>query len=641
MALLGMVVAACGHGAFASTFKWIEPNPVELSMKEYPKAPGAPAIILSYEEEDDATSAEVLVHVRVKVLTDGGLSAANVEMPERNTPFDEQAYGRTIHPDGSVVPFTGKPYEKFDGGTATSKVMALPGVTVGSILEYGYHLPSLNTIYTSLDGLYAPRWEVQQNYFVVAGHFRMDTPDIPSGTLRWVSNLPAGAEIKQTKKRVELNVADVAGLPDEEFSPPANTVSYRVRFFYWSRDRDKFWGETGSEMDDEWLLFYQPSKVLSQSVSQILTPTDTDEQKLRKLYDAVMKLENTDLTRERSVKEDKKLGLKEAEKAEDVWLRKRGDSDQLALLFVALARAAGFQSYPMAVTSRDTNTFSQDVLSRNQFDSILAVVVFKGNPAFLDPGTRGCPFGHLAWWHSGAVGMSIEGKKLVFLQTPSEQAGGSLTRRVADLLLDADMNLTGTVQVTYKDCAGLKLRRQFLREDKPAVEVALQKEMQDTVPAGVQLKLASLTGLEDFNAPLIVTFDATGTIGTKAGKRMLIPTQFFAGSAKPSLTAAKRTLPVSFPQAFMMQDVLRITLPKTLAVEKLPEPKTLSLAKESSYAAKTAVINANANGPVVVQRTFMLGRLNYKPNEYEALRAYYGQIASSDQEEMVLHTVTP
>ena len=49
-------------------------------------------------------------------------------------------------------------------------------------------------------------------------------------------------------------------------------------------------------------------------------------------------VENTDYTRQHSATEDKSQGLGEVKNTDDVWNRKRGTGDQLADLFIAMAR---------------------------------------------------------------------------------------------------------------------------------------------------------------------------------------------------------------------------------------------------------------------------------------------------------------
>ncbi len=60
---LGVVAALSGvatGAAWASLPKWTEPTAPELSMKSEPKAPGAPAVVLSFDETDDGESGEIV-----------------------------------------------------------------------------------------------------------------------------------------------------------------------------------------------------------------------------------------------------------------------------------------------------------------------------------------------------------------------------------------------------------------------------------------------------------------------------------------------------------------------------------------------------------------------------------------------------
>ena len=75
----------------------------------------------------------------------------------------------------------------------------------------------------------------------------------------------------------------------------------------------------------------------------MVAASDTPEHKLHKIYAAIMELENTDYTHEHSAAEEKSQDLKEVQNTDDVLSRKRGSSDQLTELFVAMARTAGMK----------------------------------------------------------------------------------------------------------------------------------------------------------------------------------------------------------------------------------------------------------------------------------------------------------
>ncbi len=120
--------------------QWTAPTPEELSMTSIPEVPGAPAVYLWKEELADDGLHMQSFYVRLKVLTEGGKEYANVELPylsgDAGRSIDTIA-GRTIHSDGTIIPFTGKPYEKvvekMQGYKVKVKIFTLPSVEVGSI----------------------------------------------------------------------------------------------------------------------------------------------------------------------------------------------------------------------------------------------------------------------------------------------------------------------------------------------------------------------------------------------------------------------------------------------------------------------------------------------------------------------------
>ena len=131
-----------------------------------------------------------------------------------------------------------------------------------------------------------------------------------------------------------------------------------------------------------------------------------------------MQLDNTDFSREKSEAERKKEKLKDVKNAEDVWNQKSGSPDDLALLYVALARAAGLQAYPMQVVNRDRAIFDPDYLTTYQLDDYIAIVNIGGKDVFLDPGQKMCPFGLLHWKHAFAAGLRLSDKGAAMAETP-------------------------------------------------------------------------------------------------------------------------------------------------------------------------------------------------------------------------------
>ena len=99
--------------------QWTAPTPEELSMTSQPQVPGAAAVYLYREETTDDKLHMFSIYNRLKVLTERGKEYGNVELQYAHVSDGggftvEDIQGRTIHPDGTIIPFTGKPYEKLD-----------------------------------------------------------------------------------------------------------------------------------------------------------------------------------------------------------------------------------------------------------------------------------------------------------------------------------------------------------------------------------------------------------------------------------------------------------------------------------------------------------------------------------------------
>ena len=123
---------------------WQPIDPADLALKDNPKAPGADAMILYRDSMVEArTSPPTSSIIRIKIFTQAGAKRADVEIPFVKG-FDDirDIRARTIRPDGTVVNFGGKPFEKtvvkVSGLKYLAKTFTLPDVQPGCLIEYKY-----------------------------------------------------------------------------------------------------------------------------------------------------------------------------------------------------------------------------------------------------------------------------------------------------------------------------------------------------------------------------------------------------------------------------------------------------------------------------------------------------------------------
>lgn len=654
VSLIALLVLA---SPFARADKWMTPTPEELSMTSQPEVPGAAAVYLYREQITEDKLHMMQVYERIKVLTESGKKYANVELGYSSS-FDNgsisigEIEGRTIHPDGTIIPFTGKPYsklvEKTRGAKYMAKVFTLPDVEVGSIIEYRYN--------QRLDDnrFMAPSWYIQSELYTRKAHYLWRPTSEPlitndghnnlTNAIAWSPILPEGMELKHTtlppvnsftpgQQIFELNVHDVRPVPDEDFMPPIASLSYRVHFYYTPYiNGAEFWktqGKYWSKMHDK---FVGPGPGVEAAVRTLTLPTDTQDQKLRKLYAAVMQLENTDFTREHTNAEEKAENSKPIRSTDDVWERKRGSSDQLSDLFVAMARAAGMKAYVAAVTNRDRSIFLPSYLSLAQLDDDLAIVTVDGKEVYFDAGSRFCPYGHLAWKHSFASGLRQTDNGTTFAQAPGDDYTASRVQRVANLKMDEHGVATGTVSMVYMGAPALYWRQQSLRGDATSLEHDLRTSVEKMLPQGMDVKVMSIEKLADYEQPLHVTFTVQGEIASSTGKRLIIPADLFEVNAKPSFPHEKREIPVYFDYASVSQDAVRVIFPASLKIESIPPSDKFMLHSLAGYDISTA----SAPTSVTVRRNYSLGTIIFLAKDYPDLRSFYSKMETDNQGSVVL-----
>jgi hypothetical protein len=620
------------------------PSKEELEMTSDSKAPGADAVYLYREEKTDDNLHYHSYYVRLKVLTEKGKELATVRTPYERRNFKvTDIQGRTIHRDGTVIPLTTKPSDLTDVKTkdfqVNTMVFTLPNVEVGSILEYRLQIRYEDNTVSS------PTWQIQQAYFVHKAHYQFepsrnldsitDSRGNLANNLMYALILSDGTKMKHdVSGRFSLDVDDIPPIPKDDWMPPLNTINWRAEFYYSGYPTGaEFWRNEGKRWTKETDRFADPGKSLKNAVAELVDASDSDEQKARKIYTAVMKLDNTDFTREKSSAERKSEKLKAIRNAEDVWLQKSGTSDDLALLYVALARAAGLHVYPVQVVNRDRAIFDPNYLTLSQLDDYIVDVVLNGKDVYLDPGQKMCPFGLLHWKHSFASGLRLTDAGPVAATTPMGSYTTTAFERVADLNIDDAGNLKGTARFILTGQEALYWRQLSVRNDESEVKKQFDEAIRAYMPDGVQADFNHFIALSDYNSNLVAMVDVSGNLGTATGKRFFLPGLFFEAHARhPFVAQDKRTTLVDVHYPKLESDQVTYHLPTGFAVETAPQVADIAWPSHAVFKVKTSV----SGNDVTVARTVAFNFAVLPSKDYGDLHDFYQKVATADQQQLVL-----
>jgi hypothetical protein len=624
---------------------WTQPTQEELQMTAEPAAPGAAAVYLLRDERADDKLHSHTFYVRLKVLTERGKEYADQEISYEGAQFKVFGVeGRTIHSDGSIIPFVGKPYEKLleKGGKAKYKatVFTLPDVQVGSILEYRYVLSYDSNVVVS------PRWFLQGPLYLRKGHFVFVPSErvledghggVMQGHVARSVYLPTGTSIvyNAAARYYSLDVENIPPAAEEDFMPPMHNYVYRALFYYTTAQTlEEYWSNEGKYWSKGVDRFIDAGK-LTNPVSQITSPTDAPALKLRKIYNAVMQMENTSFTREHTGSEDKALGIR-VKTAADIWEQKRGNRDELTRLFVGLARAAGFKAYVAVVTNRDRNLFVSDYLDMGQLDDDIAIVLVDGKEVYFDPGERYATYGELHWKHTASQGIRQMDKGAGLFDTPVPSYQTTTEVRNANLEMAANGAVTGTIRIILTGSRALQWRQLALRSDEDEVKHRFEEAVQAEMPAGIQVKMDHFLSLTNWETNFQGVLSVTGSMGTVTAKRVFLPATFFEANSHPLFSLAKRTMPVDLNYPYGDQDNVEIKLPPSFTVASLPKDADIAYPQNGFYRAK---FSQEANSVKSV-RVFVIGNVVFRAEEYPDLKSFYQKVNAKDKESTVLQLTT-
>jgi hypothetical protein len=641
MLLLG---AAVQRTPLVSGDDWLPISPEELKLTSEPKAPGAPAIFLyrGIERKDLGRANTEYNYVRIKVLTEEGRKYANVEIPYRQrTTAISNIKARTVRPDGTIVNFDGKVYEKTiskaKGVKYFAKTFTLTDVQVGSIIEYHFN-------YDFEDGwVFSSLWVLSEELFTKKAKFALRPYDRLSVRWSWPAGLPAGTQVptQDPDKVVRMAAQDIPAFQLEDYMPPENELKFRVEFVYSEdmvveRDEAKYWRQFGKKSYDHVEGFVGKTQAMQQAVSQIVTPNDAPEVKLQKIYTRVQQLRNLSYEPRRTEQEQKREKLKEAKNVADLWSDGYGWGSEITWLFLALAKAAGFEVYPVLASSRNEYFFRPSRMNSGELNSNVVLVKLNGKELYFDPGTAFAPYGLLPWAEAGVGGLKLDKDGGSWVTTALPESSASRIERKADLTMTDEGSLEGKITVTFTGLESLSRRLELRQKDDTARKKYLEDQLSEYIPAAIEAELKAQPDWKGSSEPLVAEYQVKiSGWASSAGKRALLPVGLFGATEKHLFEHAHREFPVVFEFPFKKIDDVTIELPLGWQVGSAPKD-----VDQDAKAAEYILKSDGKNGTVHFNRVLRSDLYIVPADKYAALRNFFQVVRSGDEQQIVLQPGT-
>ncbi len=640
--LAGVALLAALGTPGAAKEEWDPVAPADLAATASVATPGADLEYLlrrSYLVDEDAGT--VFRHyVRVKVYTPRGVENAgtlSIEYPD-NTDIRHLA-ARVVKTNGTTVDLR---KSDFIDGTLLKQgdvkwkktSFVFPNLAPGDLVEYRWtedtHLGTASLwTYCQWD---AP---VREFKFTIEASFA-------KMNVSWY-NVGQVARNKRDDDTLELTIHNIPPFVEEDHMIAERDWRGWIRLVYVEPGKtvEQAWKEYGRAAHEFFIDKTAPNGALRKKAAELTAGAQTDEEKLRRLYDfcqkEIMNLSWDEAPEAREAR--RKGGTGEVDAARQILKRRRGWTNEITYLFGGLARAAGYDA------RRAQNAPGTDLLRVRRIprgwdfmkDAAVAIQL-NGRWTFYAPGEAFVPFGMRHRLDEGTLAMICDPHDPIYEVVPVSPAVKTLTVRKGRFTLDEGGELSGEVEETFTGHAAVSRKILAADEGQEKVDSDFKTEITKLLPTA-EVTDIRWENLRSNVMPVIVRFTIrVPGYADQVGQRLVVRPAFFEAGAPAVFTAAKRTYPIAFTYAWTEKDDVEVKVPETFELENAAAPADVR-ARSDLQTAEYTLAYKPARHTLAYTRDYMFGgegSIVFTPESYELLKFLFERAHLSDVHSVVL-----
>jgi hypothetical protein len=611
--------------------KWGKISKEILTMDYFEADTTADAVILFDVAEEEITEDNIKLrrHVRIKILSEEGKSYADVKIPYYHEDRVEDIKAQAVSPRGKKTKLKGDNiFEEKINRYLKGKVFAIPGVEIGSVIEYKYMLTS--EYYTILDPWYfqsdcytqvsefAIKLDPRFNYNV----FYQNVYGEDAEPERSEYLIPGG--ITRSGIRVAWRIENIPPITSEPYMK--NVDDYRMALFFQLLEYRspysyvKFiaeWDDLAKKVHNHFKQFYSRKGSLKDKIEELCPDSLSSENKIRLLYNFVR--DEIDTKWIHSIWLDRS--------PEEVLEKRIGDISEKNMLLISLLRHAGIEAHPILISTRKNGILRTNWPQLQQFNLVLAYVNVEGKEYFLDACDQYCPYNILPENDLVEFGFLIMKENSRFIKMPkASKINLKYCKSNGELLENG--KLVYHCDFRYEGYEAMKMRRKLMNED---VNDYLTDWLSDKF-AQVSLDSFQVQDLENIDLPLRISIDFSAEEYAQVIGDMIYfnPPQVNRLGSNP-FKREVRNFPVDYSYLAGINEELTLTLPEGYLIEELPPFKLIKI-NGGHF-----LCDCSQEGNVVTfRRQFLIKKLSFPPREYSNLRDFHAQIVNMEEGQVVL-----
>lgn len=621
--------------------EWRPVDPAQLTQKTPVVEKDADAEAIFWEVRiDDGSQGELVKshYVRIKIFTERGKDAqSKIDIPYLNYTKIKDIAARTIKPDGSIIELKKEDiFEqtqvKISGIKLKTKSFAMPGIELGSIIEYRWREVS--------DGAWANR---------VRLHFQRDIPvqDVtyyvkPRFGMRYMPfHVPDSVRFTKDKNGFHrISMSNVPAFREEPRMPPEDQVRPWILIYY-TQDTNQspqaYWMDVGRGIHEFLKPYMKANDEVKKASAEIVGDAASPEQKLERLFEFCRtKIKNVSDDASGMTPEQRQK-MKVNKSPSDTLKRGMGNSGDIDLLFAALATAAGFEAR-LALTGDRSDIFFDQSFANALFLKPSSIAVRVGDQwHFYNPGYSYAPVGMLRWQEEGQDALISDSKEPVWVKTPMSPPEKTLEKRTAKLKLSEDGTLEGDVRVEYLGHFGSD-RKEYNDDDSPTErEETLRQSIKSRMDTA-EITNIKIENVQDPIKPFAYEYHVRiPGYAQRTGKRLFLQPALFQRGVSALFSSPIRQHEVYFHYPWSEQDEVTIELPQGYVLESPDAPAPFQAQKISEY--KVNIKASKDQRLLIYNRSFYFGgneAILFPAANYHLLKDYFDRVYKADNHAITL-----
>lgn len=571
----------------------------------------------------------ITIHKRIKILTETGKDLASVEIPYWHEDKIMDIEAASYRPDGKADELDSDNIYDEGSKKIRKKVFAIPGVEVGSVIEYQY------THYSKYISSLEP-WFFQGKDYVRLSQVSVVLPHGFAYNVMQKNTASYGVEATSEKMldvyhgrgkltKFTWTVHDLPPIRQEPYMRAPKDYYAQILFqllsykdAYQSLKFAKTWGQVTKGFGKKYNDYINDSD-LEDQVSQLIKGKATPMEKALAVYDYIQKNIATD---------GRKWFLRNDTKSpEEVVKSESGSPSEKNALLMNMLKQAGFDPHPVLISTRGNGDFNPNWKQIQQFNRVLVFVKVGAKSYFLDMSHKYAPFGILPSFLKVGQGLLIVGEKPqeVSIKQPRLRNRRDITSKVTFdrkgvMYVKSHLSFTGEEALDARSTYGDSTKR------RKRLEKLVQK-----VSENAEIDTFNVHDLNNLDQPfeLDVEYHIDDYIQEDSGLKYFKP-PFLTAMTNNKFKSQKRNFPVDFGYRNNFAEAVELTLPKGTDVE-LPG-NTIQRMRFLLFAENYF----EDEGILQCKRIFKILKPEVPQKDYTKLRNIYNAIVEADQNEISL-----